>query len=274
MFVTKGNLKFLSNINFSWLNELSIDIDIAAIIAMESLGVGSFFVAFMFFWQLRRISGKQRTFLDALNRQVISERGDGKCYSSEWVMGNILYKPRKLLNATPLLITAATFLLMVFFYIVGPYFIANVVGLGYATVIALMGIALLLWTDAFQAYSYVSAIHNVGIEQLDKEDQSYIKLAREALEKAFLRFVSVGVAFALLGPFIPQIFNGVVHVFVLYTSVFFQASEASFKVSTALGLLIVLILPVLMLFLPEFLGRNMIRKGKSLVRKLFKRGVE
>ena len=272
--VNKGNFKFLSNTNCSWLNVLPIDIDIAAIVIMESLGVFSFLMAFLFFRQRRRIRDRQREFLDALKRQVISERGDGKCYSFEWVMDNIVHKPRKLLNATPLLFATVVFLLAVFSGRIGPYIFANLLRLGYAVVIALMGIAFLLWTDAFQAYNYTDAIHKVGMEQLDKEDQSYMELAREALEKAFLRFVSAGVAFALFGPFIPQIFNGIVYVFTSYATVFFQASEVSFKISTALGILIVLILPGLMLFLPEFLGRIMTRKGKSLIRKLFKRRVE
>lgn len=272
--VNKGNFKFLLDTSFSWSNGLPIDIDIVAIVIMESLGVFSFLMAFLFFRQRRRIRDKQRAFFDALERQVISERGDGKCYSFEWVMGNIVHKPRKLLNATPLLLATLIFLLSFFVYGIGPYIIASLLRLGYAVVIALMGIAILLQTDAFQAYNYTDAIHKMEIEQLDKEDQSYMELAREALEKAFLRFVSVGVAFALFGPFIPQIFNAVVYVFMMYLTVFFQTSETSFKVSTVLGALIVLILPGLMLFLPEFLGRITIRKGKSLIRKLFKRRVE
>jgi len=79
----------------------------AAIAILESLGVVSFLMAFLFFRQLRRIKDKQRTILDAQKRQVISERADGKCYSYEWVMDNIVHKPRKLLNATPLLLATA-----------------------------------------------------------------------------------------------------------------------------------------------------------------------
>lgn len=256
------------------MNRLPIDIDIAAIGLMESLGVISFLVAFLFFKQRQRISDKQRAFQVALKKQMISERGDGKCFSSEWVMGNIVYKPKKLLSATPLLLATITLLVAVLSYGITAYMVANVVSLGYASVIALIGISVLLWTDAFEAYNYTSAIHKVAIEQLDREDQSYIELAREAVEKAFLRFASLGFSFALLGPFIPQIFNGFLEVFMLYTTVFFQASEASFKVLTVLGAVIVMMLPVLMFFLPEFLGRMLIRKGKTLARKVFKRRVE
>lgn len=253
---------------------MPIDIDIAAIVIMESLGVFSFLMAFLFFRQRRRIRDKQRAFFDAMKRQVISERGDGKCFSFEWVMDNIVYKPRKLLNATPFVFATVSLLLAVFYYWIGPYIFASLLRLGYAVVIALMGTAILLWTDAFQAYNYTDAIHRVGMEQLDKEDHIYLELAREGLEKAFLRFVSMGVAFALFGPFIPQIFDGFVYVFTFYATVFFQASEASFKVLSVFGALIVMILPGLMLLLPEFLGRIMIRKGRSLIRKLFKRRVE
>jgi len=141
-------------------------------------------------------------------------------------------------------------------------------------VIAIIGMAILLWTDVFEASSYTNAIRKVATEQLDKEDQSYIELAREALEKAFLRFTSMGVAFALLGPFIPQIFNGVVYVFALYANIFFQISEASIEVLAAFGVVIVMILPAIMLFLPELMGRILIRKAKSLALKMLKRRVK
>ncbi len=96
--------------------KVPIDADVNAIVVMESLGVLSLLVAFLFFRQRQRVSDKHREFLDALNRRVLSERGDGKCYSSEWVMDNIVYKPRKLLNATPLSLTILTFFLAFFFF--------------------------------------------------------------------------------------------------------------------------------------------------------------
>lgn len=238
---------------------------------MESLGVLSFFVAFLFFRQYRRISGREREFLDALNRKQLSENGSGKCFSSEWVFDNIVFKPKKLLNATPLFMGVATILLVVFYYLVGPMLVSYILSLGYASVIVLVGVGVLLWTDAFEAFGYTTAFNKVSIERLDKEDRSYIELARESLEKAFLRFVSLGIAFVVFGPFIPQIFNGFVYAFTVYTTVFFEASQVSFKVFTALGMGVVLVLPVLMLFLPEILGRIMIRKGKSLTRRIFRR---
>ena len=228
-------------------------------------------MAFMFFGQLRRIKDKQRAFLDAQKSGLISDRADGKCYSYEWVM----HKPRKLLNVTPLFATVFFTLMVVFYFYIGPLIVVNVVRfLGYAAVIALIGIALLLWTNAFEACSYTNAIRKVATEQLDKEDESYMELARESLEKAFLRFVSLGVVFALLGPFIPQVFGSVVYALASYLSLFFGATETMLKVSPLLGIIVVLTLPVFMVFLPELLGRVMFRIGKLVTRKLFKRRVE
>jgi len=250
---------------------LSIDIDLTAIIVMESFGVVSFIVAFLFFKRLQRISDKRKGFLNALNRGLISERGDGKCFSSEWAMDNIVYKRRKLWNATPLFMATLSLGMAFFYYLVGPRIIANIVGFGYATVIALLGVSILLWTDAFEAYQYTQAIRMVPADQLDKEDQSYIELAKAALEKAFLRFLSLGFAFTITGPFIPQIFNGVLYAFSFYTTALFQTSEASFKGSAIFGIVLIVVLPALMMFLPEFLGRIVIRKGKWLTSKVFKR---
>jgi len=253
---------------------LSIDIDIIAVIILESLGVISFLAAFLFYRQRQRINNKHKAFLNSLSRQLISERGDGKCFSSEWLLDNVISRRKRLLSATPILIGALTIFLAIFYYGIGPLIVAGLLSFGYASVIGLLGVSVLLSTDAFEAYSYTNAINKATVEQLDKEDQSYIELAKEAVEKAFLRFFSLGVAFALLGPFIPQIFNGVASGLALYTSVLFLASEATSKVSVVFATLIVFVLPALLLLLPEFFGRILFRKGKFIGRKVLRRGAK
>jgi hypothetical protein len=76
----------------------------------------------------------------------------------------------------------------------------------------------------------------------------------------------------LFGPFIPQIFDSFIYVFTLYTTVFFEASQVSLKALTAIGVVVVLVLPVLMLFLPEIVGRIIIRKGRSLANRILNHG--
>jgi hypothetical protein len=252
-------------------NVLPVDIDLASMVLMESFGVVSFVVALLFFRQRQRVRNKQKAFVDALNRRLICDKGDGKCFSSEWVMDNIVYPPKKVLNSTPLLLMLLTFLIAFFYYVVGPRIVAGLVGFGYASVIALLAIAILLWTDAFEAYSYSNAINEVSILRLDKEDQSYMELARDGLERACVRFVSLGVAFALLGPFIPLIFNGMVYFLVLYAAVFFKTSEVLFDVFTVQGAIIVVAVPVLLFFLPELISRVMTRKVKPLADRILSR---
>lgn len=251
---------------------MPIDIDLSAIIIMEAMGIVAFLTACLFFRKHRRISEKHRMFLDALNRRLTSERGDGKCFSSDWVMDNIVYKPKKALNYTPLLAAGFGLLVAVLGMGVGPQILTNFISFGYASFVALLGIAILLWTDAFEAYGYTNAIQNVSVEQLDKEDQSYLELAEEALEKATLRFAFLGVAFAMFGPFIPQIFNAFVYAFAFYVNIYFQASEASSKVFSFFGAVVIMILPALLFLLPELLGRIIVHRGRLLARRVLDRG--
>lgn len=196
--------------DLSGWNQLPVDVDLSAIVVMEVLGTVAFFEAFLFFRQFRRMKNKEKELLYAFRKGFGSHRADGKCFSSEWVIGNIVYKPKKLVSATPLLAAVCALVLAVTYYVVIPTIAAYAIGFGYAFLIALVGVAVLLWTDAFEAYGYSDAIHDVAAEQLDREDQSYIELAMKSLKKASQRFFSLAVAFALLGPFVPLIFNGVV----------------------------------------------------------------
>jgi hypothetical protein len=195
--------------DLSGWHQLPVNVDLSAIVVMEVLGAAAFFEASLFLRQFRRIKNKEREFSYALRIGAVSHRTDGKCFSSEWTIGNIVYKPKKLLSATPLVAAVFAVVAAVTYYVVIPTVAAYIIGFGYAILIALVGVAALLWTDAFEAYGYSDAIHDVAASQLANEDQSYMELAKTALKKASQRFFSLAVAFALLGPFIPLIFNGV-----------------------------------------------------------------
>jgi len=266
----KEDLNFSHTQAFFLVLRLSSDVDIAAVVVLEALGLVAFFIGLLFLRQFQRIREKQREYEDAQKRGVISERGDGKCHSFEWVMDNIVQKPRKLLGATPLLMASIGLLGAVVYYVILPRVFSGIISLGYAFVIALIGVLILVETDVFEAYSYTSAIRKVSTEQLDKEDRSFIELAREALKKATLRFLTIGVAFALVGPFIPQIFDGLVYALIFYTRIYFGATAAFLHIQI-IGLILILALPGIMLFLPELLVRIVLRQGKSLAGRMFKR---
>jgi len=245
-----------------------MDNDILAIALMESLGVLSFLLAVMFLRQSREIGGKQ----EALKKATTTDdRGDGSCYSFKWVMTHIANPSRKLLNASPFLFVFISLIVGVWVYIIGPRVFSALVSLGYLSIVALIGIAILFKTDAFEAYSYGKAIHKIAVAQLNREDQSYLEIAKEALEKATARCVVIGIIFAVVGPLIPEIFNGVTYALLSYTSIVFQATEPSMKISQILTYAIAIILSGTLLFLPELLGRTVFRKVKLLIHKIWER---
>lgn len=253
---------------------MPVDIDMAAIFVMESFGLVSFLATLLFFKQRQRMSDKQRALSDAYKNGVIGEKGDGKCYSSEWILANIVYKRRKMLDASPLLAVAVGTMTVLLYFEIGPRAFSALLSLGYVTIVALVGFAILTETDAFEAYSYSKAVYKVSIKQFDKADQSYMDIALDALRMATMRFLMIGIFFAVLGPFIPQIFSSVLNTLLFYTSILFNATGALSEVSQGLALLIAFILPGLMLFVPLVLGKTIFLKAKMLAQKMLKRSRE
>ena len=249
---------------------MSVDIDFVVVILMESFAALAFVEALLFFWQHRRISSRQRLFQEALEHNELSNREDGKCHSFEWVMDNVSYKPRKLLDATPFLAWLITVVLAILYHLILPRILYYIISFGYVIVVGLLGIGILLWTDAFQAISYTNWLHKIRITQLDKEDETYIKLAQESLQKTFTGFIFLGAAFALLGPFTTQIFDDLVNVLTSYASFLLQIAGQSTKISPILGLIIALGLPAAFVVLPMILGVILISRLKWLFNKLFK----
>ena len=219
-------------------------------------------LALVFLKQSRKISDKQ----ESLKKAAVDEIWNGPCYSYKWVLSHTL-KPRKLLKATPFLAVFAFFIAWFLFFYVGP----QLVRLGYLALVALVGGAILLETDAFEAYSYSRAVQKAPLDNLNKEDQGYMELAKESLENAIVRFLIIGVIFAIAGPFIPKILDGLVYTLVTYAGVLFQATEASQGISQVLAFVVAAILTVILLYLPELTGRVIFSRLKLLAQRIWER---
>ncbi|MFQ6086854.1 MAG: hypothetical protein ACE5OV_02425 [Candidatus Bathyarchaeia archaeon] len=247
---------------------MPIDVHVIAIILMEGFGAVFFLSAFMLIKRFRGIGGKLEALQEALKRAAVTgERRDGPCYSYKWAISHTM-KPRKMWHVSPFLIFYVTFLIGV----VAFTFFIILSSVGYALFISLIGAAILFETDAFEAYSYGKAVQKVELDRLSEEDQSYMEIAREALGIGAIRFILAGVTFAVAGPYIRQIFNSLCYALASYMNIFlFQPVEASWKTSQFLAMLIATILPGILLYLPELMGKTLLRKIEALSRRMRKR---
>jgi len=230
---------------------------------MESFGMICFLLGFLFMKHSQKLSGKIEALQQALVKASATDERfeEGTCYSYNWVISQVM-KPKKAIAPKayfPLLIWGLTG--VVAFTILAIFFSA-----GYSLLIALVGSAVFLETDVFEAHGYSKAIQKITVDQLNKEDQSYMEIAKEALKVGGIRFLLAGATFALAGPFIPLIFDGLCYVLVLYTSIIFQAAGTAQNVSKVLAVLIALILPGILLYLPELVGRIIFAKTKVAIR--------
>ena len=246
---------------------MPIEIDLIAIVLMESFGAICFLLGFVFIKNSQKLSGKMEALQETLVNAATTGESDQEetCYSYKWVISQVM-KPKKAIAPKayfPLLIWALTGVIV--FTVLAVF--SNT---GYSLLIALIGSAVFLETDVFEAHSYSKAIQKVTLEQLNKEDQSYMEIAKEALKIGGIRFVLAGATFALAGPFIPLIFDGLCYILVLYASVIFQATGTAQNVSKALAVLIAFILPGILLLLPELVGRIIFAKTKAAIRTMKK----
>lgn len=253
---------------------LPTEIDVIAIILMESFAVVFFLSAFIIINLSRRIGGKIEALQEALEKApVTGERLEESCYSYKWVMGHSL-KSRNLVGLLVRSIGPGGFLMgciMALSLFLGVVLLIIFHSAGYTMFIALTGAAIIFETDAFEAYSYAKSVQKVALEQLVKEDQSYMEIAKEVFERAALRFLVVGTTFAVAGPFVPQIFQGLIYAFSIYTNILFQATETALNVSFVLAIIIAFILPAILLYLPELVGKTIFRKTKELTLRMRKR---
>lgn len=125
-------------------------------------------------------------------------------------------------------------------------------------------------TDIFEACAYSAAIQKVALDQLGEEDLSYMEVVTGALNIGAIRFIVAGAIFAVAGPFIPLIFDGLCYALVLYMSIVFKATEAAQNASTVLALVIAITLPATLLYLPQLVGRIILTRTKVAIRKIRK----
>lgn len=234
---------------------------------MEFFGAIFFLLALMLIKHSQRVDGKMKALQETLVKAAtIGERSEEEpCYSYKWVM-NYTMKPKRMIAPSgflPLLVMALTGVIVV--TILTIFYSA-----GYSLLLALIGAAVLLETDVFEAQGYSKAIQKATLDQLNKEDLGYMEIATEALKIGAMRFTVAGVVFAVAGPFIPIIFNSLCYALVLYMSVVFQAAETAQNASKVLAIVVVIILSVTLLYLPELVGRSILIKTKAAIRKLRK----
>lgn len=242
---------------------MPIEIDLIAIVVMESFGAISFLLSFIFIKHSKKLSGKIEALQETLAKAATTGESvkEETCYSYKWVISHVMTHKKAIAPRVyfPLLILALTGVIVLTLLVVFS-------SAGYSLIIALIGSVVFFETDAFEAYSYSKAVHKVALNQLNKEDQSYMAIAKEALKMGGIRFLLAGATFALAGPFIPLIFDGLCYVLALYTRIIFQATETAQNVSTVLAVLIAIILPGILLYLPELTGRVILAKIKAAIR--------
>lgn len=242
---------------------MQMEINKIAIALMESLAAIIFLLTILFTKQSRKISNR----LKELKEPGLRSSGEGECWSYKWVMKNITMSRRSMLHPDLL---GATLLIVGTMVLTGIFAFTAIIilgSLGYTPLLILVGLAMISDPEAYQAYNYVNAVVKVSIDQLNKEDEDYMRIAKEALERKALRFLTIAIIFAALGPFIPLIFNWLTYTLAVYSEIFFKATEVSSKISLILALAIILVVPAMLLFFPELIGRRLL----SMLRKVFRR---
>lgn len=231
---------------------LAIDIQTLGTIVTESIGLFFFLLAIAFLHTSRRIDTKAK---ELESESATDEESERNCFSYKWAIDNST-KTRRVFAAN-LLYVAIPFMLAICTSLI---LLMMLQSFGYVMLLSFVVMAIFLDTEAFESLSYGKAVIKKPLSQLNKEDQSYMKIAEEALELAFVRFLIVGSILAIVGPFITQVFDGLIYTLGAYSLVLFSTTEVAFAVSPVLALLIALILPGVLLYLPELIGKILIHK--------------
>lgn len=206
----------------------------------------------------RKIGGKIEAPKET-QKNTVTEGTEENCYSFKWAIDNSM-KARKVFAANPLYI-AIPFVLA---FGAGFVLLTLLQSIGYVMLLSFVGMTIFLDSEAFEAFGYGRAIIKAPLTQLNREDQSYMKIAKEALEFATVRFFMVGIILAFAGPFIRQIFDGLIYTIAVYAILVFNTTEMAVAVSPVLALFLAMVLPGIFLYLPELAGRTLFHKMKAL----------
>ena len=243
---------------------MQIGIDTIALIVMESLAVAFFLLTLLFVKQSRKIGSKMKRHKES----GLLLEGEGESWSQKWVVKNIVMSRRRILHPSSL---GATLMIFGTWILAGVFSFTALILLGtvgYAPLLVLVALAMVTDPEAYQAYRYVNAVVKVSINQLNKDDEDYMSIAKEALNRKTMRFLIIAIAFAFFGPFIPLVFESLTYTLAVYANILFKAYEISSRISVVLTLAILLLVPGLLLYFPEFFGRALFSMLKRLVRRI------
>lgn len=245
---------------------MPIDVNTISLVVMEAFGVAFFLSALIFLKQFQKVEALRRN----LEKVREHEKNWKPCYSYKWAMRRTV-KGRSSLGRFMRLIGPGALMfngILALAVLISIGFLIVLSSTGYTLLLSLVGGAIFFQTDAFEAYSYRKAVEKVPIDELRKEDQTYMETASNAFTKAALRSLIIGTIFVAAGPFIPQLFHHLCYILVQYMRyTLFSAVDPVWKVSKALGVLITLLLPGILLYLPELIGRKLSRKAIDLIRR-------
>ena len=241
---------------------MPIDIDFVAIVLMESVGIFFFLITLIFWRQIRRVEGKIESLQDALKKAGTMWKGvEGRCYSFDWV---ITKSHQNLVAARASLMILAALLPIV----VVPFIFLIFYNIGYALFIPLVGLAIFLDEDAFEAYNYIKAILKVADDRLDVEDQEYLEIARKTLVMATIRIVVAGITIITVGPFTPTIVNSLCFGLALYANILFQVANMPLNITRVFGILVAEVLSgILIIVLPQQVVRTLYNRTKGLAQR-------
>lgn len=222
-------------------------------------------LALTFLRMSRKIGGKKKEVFENSQKNTVSEKSEQNCYSFKWAISNSM-KAKKVFAANPVYI-AIPFILAL-----GSAFILLTMfqSIGYVMLLSFIGMTIFLDSDAFESFGYGKVIIKAPLIQLNEEDQSYMKIAKEVLELATVHFFMVGMVLVVVGPFIREIFDGLTYAIAVYSIAVFSTTEMAATVSPVLALFLALGLPGILLYLPELVGRTLFREMKKLglIRKM------